>query len=249
MSPYEFETGVIKPVECFKEGWELIKDQYWLFFGITIVGMLLAGMIPLAIGLGAMYCGIYYTMLKKMNREPVEFGDLFKGFSWFVPALIATLIFIIPIFIFNIITIFSTFGIMGSMIGRNGQLNEAAIPLLYGVLLVEGVIFAIVISCIHAFIMFTYPLIVERNLSGLDSFKLSARAAWANLSGVVGLILCQFAIGFVGYLACGIGLYFVLPIMFAGVLVAYRKVFPLSNQEMFNNPPSPSAYREAGNYN
>jgi hypothetical protein len=33
-SPLEFRTGVIKPLECIKEGWALIKDQYWLFFGI-----------------------------------------------------------------------------------------------------------------------------------------------------------------------------------------------------------------------
>ncbi len=36
----EFNTGVIRPVECMKEGWELIKDEYWLFLGITFVGML-----------------------------------------------------------------------------------------------------------------------------------------------------------------------------------------------------------------
>ncbi len=39
----DFRVGVIKPVECIKEGWALIKDQYWLFFGLTIVTMLLGG--------------------------------------------------------------------------------------------------------------------------------------------------------------------------------------------------------------
>jgi len=33
-NPVEFRSGVISPVECVKEGWQLIKDQYWLFSGL-----------------------------------------------------------------------------------------------------------------------------------------------------------------------------------------------------------------------
>ena len=241
MMSEEFNTGVIKPFECMKEGWELIKDQYWLFLGITFVGMLLASLIPFGLGLGAMYCGIYYTMLQKMDEKPFEFGDLFKGISWFLPSLIATLIFIIPVVILTILNFVSTFGILASMTDSRGRIDESAIFALYGVLLVEGVVGAVIISCIHAFIMFTYPLIVERNLSGVEAFKLSTKAVWKNLGGVVGLIMAEFLLGFVGYLVCGIGLYFVLPIMFAGVLVAYRRIFPPSVQKL-NTPPPPNAY-------
>ncbi len=242
MTNTEFKVGVIKPFECMKEGWELIKDQYWLFFAIVLVGMLVAGFIPFGIGLGAMYCGIYYTMFQKMDGKRFEFGDLFKGFNYFMPALIATLIFIIPIFILTIIQVVSVFGIMASMTDSRGRIDDSAIFALYGTLIVEGVITALIVSCIHAFIMFTYPLIVERNLSGMEAFKLSTKAVWKNLGGVVGLILAEFVIGFIGYLACGIGLYLVLPIMFAGVLVAYRKVFPATNSQGFNNPPQPNVY-------
>jgi hypothetical protein len=249
MTNTDFKVGVIKPVECFKEGWELIKDEYWLFFGITLVGMLLGGIIPLALGIGAMYCGIYHCLLRKMDRQPLEFGDLFKGFNWFLPGLMAMLILIVPIIIFVIISYGSIFGILFSSMDKSGKINESAIVALYGVVFGESLVFALISGCIHAFIMFAFPLIVDKNLSGFDAFKLSAKAAWANLSGVVGLILCQFALGFVGSLACGIGVYFVLPISFAGIAIAYRKVFPPLNPNNFNNPPSPSAFRGAGNYN
>ncbi len=43
MSETEFKTGVIRPVECFKEGWELIKSQYWMLFAVTLVGAMLGG--------------------------------------------------------------------------------------------------------------------------------------------------------------------------------------------------------------
>ncbi len=238
----EFQTGVIRPLDCFKEGYEMIKPYYWLFFGITIVGMLIASVVPFAIILGAMYCGIYYCLFKLADRQKPEFGDLFKGFSYFVPSLIATAILIVPIVIFTIITWVSMAGMMMTMVDARGQINESAIFSLYGMLLVEGVIFAIVISCIHAFLIFTYPLIVERNMSGMDAFKLSARAAWANLGGVIRLILWQFLLGFVGYLACGVGLYFVFPVLFAGVFVAYRQVFPKAALPNFD-PPPPDAYQ------
>ncbi len=56
MPPIEFKTGVIRPIECFKEGWELIKDQYWLFMGISVVGMFFT--LPL------MYAGIFVAYRK-----------------------------------------------------------------------------------------------------------------------------------------------------------------------------------------
>jgi uncharacterized membrane protein len=226
MNQIEFRTGVIRPLECFKEGWDLIKPNYWLIFAITLVGMLIAGAIPFAVAMGAMYCGIYYCVFQLMQGRKPEFGDLFKGFNYFIPALIATLILIVPVVIFTIISTASVFGVMFSMTDSRGNLDPSAIFAMYGVLIGEGVVFGIISGCIHAFIMFTYPLIVEHNLSGPDAFKLSAKAAWANLGGVVGLIVWEFILGFIGYLVCGIGLYFVLPVLFAGVLVGYRRVFP-----------------------
>lgn len=243
MQNLEFRTGVIRPLECFKEGWELIKPHYWLMFGITLVGMILAGVSPFAILLGPMYCGIYYCNFQLMNGRRPEFADLFKGFSYFLPALIATLVFVIPVVIFTVVSTVSVFAVMAGITDSRGQIDPSGIAMLYGVIFGEGIIFAIVLSCIHAFIMFTYPLIVEHNLSGPDAFKLSAKAAWANLGGVVGLILWEFVLGFIGYLVCGIGLYFVLPVMFTGVLVAYKKVFPGVQARNFT-PPPPSAYQD-----
>lgn len=240
----EFNTGVIRPVECMKEGWELIKDDYWLFLGITFVGMLVGGIIPFGIGIGAMFCGIYFVMLQKMNGQRFEFGDLFKGFNYFVPGLVTSLIVIVPSIIAVVFLYGSMIAVVFAMAASNG--DEAVIFGAFAGLFIEGVIIALILGCLHALIMFAYPLIVDRNLNGLDAFKLSAKAVWANLSGVIGIILLEFAMGIVGYMALAIGVYFVLPIMFAGVLVAYRKVFPPLNQTY--NPPQPNMYQGAGNY-
>ncbi len=246
MNQIEFKTGVIRPVECMKEGWELIKDQYWLFFGITFVGMLIGGLIPLGIGIGAMFCGIYFVLFKKMKGEPVEFGNLFKGFDYFLPGMIVSLIVVIPAIISVLFVYGSIFAMFFAVVATaDGQPNEGVIFALFGTFFVEMIVVSLIISCLHALVMFAYPLIIDYNLNGWDAFKLSAKAVWANLSGVVGIILVEFVMGFIGYLALGFGLYFVLPIMFAGVLVAYRKVFP--NTQRFENQPTP--FQQGNIYN
>ncbi len=241
MQNIEFKTGVIKPIECLTEGWELIKPNYWLIFAITLVGILIASFIPFALGLGAMYCGIYYAIFRIMDGEKPEFSDLFKGFNYFLPSLVATLAFIIPVLVFTVVSWISMIGFLATMTDGTGQMEPSAIFTLYGVIFAEGLVFGIVLSCIHAFVMFTYPLIVEHNLSGVEAFKLSSKAVWQNLGGITGFILAEFVLGFISYLACGIGLYFTLPIMFAGALVAYRKVFP-AGSSAFGNPPTPDNY-------
>lgn len=242
MQEMEFTVGQIRAIECLKEGWEMIKPHYWIFFAITLVGILIASLIPFGLGIGAMYCGIYYVLFRLVEGKPPDFSDLFKGFGFFLPALISTMILVIPIIVFTLIIWISMAGIMFSMTDSHGQISPSAIGAIYGTMFAEGVVMGLVLGCIHAFIIFTYPLIVERNLNGLEAFKLSAKAAWANLGGVISLILAQFALGFVGYLACFVGVYLTLPVMFAGVFVAYRRVFP-SIAASHLVPPPPSAYQ------
>src|SRR2546423_6154602 len=94
----EFRRGVIAPVECIKEGWALIKDEYWLFFGISLIGLLIgkAGWIIL---LGPMMAGIFFFLFQRQRGQPVEIGLLFKGFDYFVPSLIVALLKAIPMFL------------------------------------------------------------------------------------------------------------------------------------------------------
>ena len=61
----EFQRGVVKPIECIKEGYNLIKDQYWLFVGIAAIGMLIGSAVPLGILMGPMMVGIYMAIFKR----------------------------------------------------------------------------------------------------------------------------------------------------------------------------------------
>jgi uncharacterized membrane protein len=241
MQSNEFNIGAVKPVECMKEGWELIKGDYWLFFGITLVGMLIAGAVPLIL-VGPMLCGIYYCFLQKHDGRRPEFGDLFKGFDYFLPALIATLIMVAIFFVAAMVFIAVPYILLiVSVVAVKGKSGQMMAMVMMVVLCIAMLLFGIFAACVHALIVFTHLLIIDRKLSGWEAMKLSAKASWKNLGGVVGFIVLQIALSFVGMLALIVGAYLVLPIIYAGTTVMYRKIFlPISLPP--GVPPTPGDY-------
>ena len=232
MNTEEFEIGVIRPVECFKEGWELIKPHYWILFAISIVGAMIGGM-SMYILLGAAMCGIFYCFFQVIDGGEPEFEGLMKGINFFKPSFLVMLVFVVPmIVVFSLIYIpFILAAVMGSSLS-----GDEFIPILLGSLALEFIV-AIIMVCLHTLLMFAFPLIVDRNMTGFGAMKLSAKAVWKNLSGVAGLWAVSFVICLVGYLLLCVGIYFAIPILLAGNVVAYRKVFPVLGTQN-NNPHS-----------
>ena len=217
----EIRTGVIKPIDCVKEGWELIKADYWILFAVTLVGVIIGAM-TLYILLGGMVCGIYYVYLKKLDGGPVVFDDLWKGLSWFFPGLVVVLFIIVPmIIVYGVLYVPL---IMAAVMGERMSEGEL-MGMLTGVFAVD-LVFIVVMVCLHTLIMFSFPLIVDRGLGGFKAMLTSAKAVWKNLGGVAGLFAVNFVLSLAGVLACVVGLYLVIPVLIAGNLVAYRKIFP-----------------------
>ena len=238
MNNVEIRTGVIRPVECVKEGWELIKSNYWILFAIFFVGVII-GSFSLYILLGAMTCGIFHCYLQAIDGRQVSFEGLWKGFDFFKPGLVVMLFIVIPIIIVNSV-IYLPF-IMNAVMGA--KLSEEELTgLLIGAFAVD-LIFIFVMVCFHTLLMFSFPLIVDRKLGGFAAMKTSARAVWKNLGGVTGLILVNMGLMLIGYLALCVGIYFVIPIIIAGNVVAYRKIFPASQNRDFYSPPPPNVYQ------
>lgn len=233
----EIKTGVINPIECFKEGWELIKNDYWILFAVSLVGGIIGG-ISFYILLGAMFCGIYYCFLQTIDGNRASFDGLWKGFSYFLPSLMVTILIVVPMLVlFGVIYVpVILAAVMGSKLSP-----EEFMGIMFGALAVDFVI-AIVMTCFHTLLMFSFPLIVDRNLGALEAVKTSAKAVWRNLSGVAGLIGVGIVLSLFGIITCGLGMYFIMPIMLAGYTVAYRKIFPAQSNRNFN-PPTPDFYQ------
>ncbi len=221
MANVEFRTGVIKPVDVYKEAWEMIKDQYWLVFGITIVGMLVGSAVPIVL-IGPMMCGIYLVLFAKYAGRPIDFGQLFKGFDYFMPSLLLAVIITVP----ALFLIFAIYVPMFVMMMAGPRMDESEVVALIAGSIAAELIVAAIMVCIHTLLLFAFPLIVDKKLSAMASIKTSARAVWANLGGVVGLFVVGFGVCILGYLALCVGIYLVLPVVIAANVVAYRKVFP-----------------------
>src|SRR4030095_3417827 len=125
----EFRRNAVQPVECIKVGWDLVRSQYWLFVGITAIGMIIGSLVPLWLLLGPMMCGIYLALFRTRRGQPIELGTLFKGFDYFGDAVIAALLHMIPILLVILPAYFlylvGMFGMMAT--SRNGEPDPAAL--------------------------------------------------------------------------------------------------------------------------
>jgi len=239
-----FKRNAVEPVKCLKEGWNLVKDQYWLFVGMCLVGMLIGSAVPLGILLGPMMCGIYYTFFQKRRGRPIEFGNLFKGFDYFGQSLIATLIHVVPIVIIVVPAYIAFYvGFILTMLQQqqSGEPNPGLLFGFLGVFMIFWLVVVVAIILVSIGFTFVYPLIVDRGFSGIDAVKLSFRAAMANFWRLLGLTLLTALMGCVGVLLCFVGIVFVYPIAFAALAVAYEQVFGLGDP-ISNLPPPPPSF-------
>jgi uncharacterized membrane protein len=125
------------------------------------------------------------------------------------------------------------------VIAPGGKLDPDFLRTLISAFVVIGVFYIIFSFIISALIFFVYQLIADRNLSAMNALTLSVRAGLSNFFGIIGLFIVQGLILFGGALLCGIGMFFVLPIIFASNYTVYLRVFGKPTTVFNNSPPPP----------
>ena len=262
MTNIQYSKGVIDATGCISNGWNMLKPNYWLYFGICLVAtlaMMVLSCIPclniLLTGLvnAPLIAGIYYVLLREMRGEPVEFAMMFKGFEKFVPVMVVGFIQAIPGIIFTILQWALDLGRLAAQIAngarRRGDFfqssdgTEIAIAggliILYIVIAVVFFFFSVAWQITFAFAL---PLVVEHDISPIEAIKLSAKAGWGNAGGLIVLFILVFLIALAGVFALCLGIFFVIPLVYASYAFAYRQVFPIPGQVPQTVPPP------AGNY-
>ena len=217
-----YRSVEIRPLELMSRGWDLIRDQYWMFLLLTFLAYIIGTAVPLNLLLGPMLCGLYYTYFRRMRGEPVEVGDLFRGFDWLVDSLIVSLvIFAISLMIGVITAILLLFGTAGIATLGEQAAALSIIPIMMIVLVVMLLSVLIVVP-----FAFAYPLINDKGYSASEAMRISLEAVRVNLIGVVVLVLVITLIHFFAMIMCILPIFFVMPITFGSVAVLYRDVFP-----------------------
>jgi uncharacterized membrane protein len=222
----------------------MVKPHYWLFVGMSFVAFFIGSAVPFGILMGPMMCGIYLTCFARKRREPVEFGLLFKGFDFFGPSVIATLLHAVPIVVILVPTYLLFYASMVlALVAQGDEPNPAALLGILGTFsLVVLVVFVLLIIISIGF-TFAYPLIVDRRLKGFDAVKLSFKAAMANFWRLLAMGLLTGVMGLVGVAICYVGMFLVFPISYGAIATAYEQVFGLAHaREDSNLPPPPPIF-------
>jgi uncharacterized membrane protein len=85
-------TGVqVHTGQWIGAGWELVKGDLGIFVLMSLVFAILNSLVPFILQ-GSLFAGFHVVCTKKLLHGQFEFADLFKGFNFFVPALVACLI-------------------------------------------------------------------------------------------------------------------------------------------------------------
>lgn len=245
-----FESGAIRPSECLSEGWNMIKDNYGLFLGISLLGMVIGGCIPCVSFFlaGPIAVGIFYCLQRQYRREQVEFGMMFKGFEVIVPAMVVGIIQSIPEIIAQIFRLTVNVGdaLIKTRGGSSNFLQSGDTALAGGIVIIAIVVglgFLILGIAWRISFFFALPLLAEYPELGIaDVIKLSFRAGWANWGMIFVLGILQGLAALVGVLALCIGILFVMPIIQASNIMAYRMVFPPRESNNPNLPPMPDFF-------
>lgn len=300
----EFQTGAVSPVGSIEEGWRIIKDDYWTFFGmntvaivILIVAAIILGLINNAITFaisaalgvaasnagdaakvsaaiipqliaafislftnvvvgavsGAFFCGIYKALSRKVNSGFSDFGDLFSGFQYLSSCLIVAAVISLAQFVFSAAALLVGGALGVSVVGlgvltQNGQVNPAALGGIFLVAIIFMIITLAVNLVISALTTFAYPLIAERELPGGQALALSVKSGFANLGGLILLLVLLGLMAFGGALLCLVGILFVMPILTASLFAAYQSVFGRVGKVYQDTPPPPPTFGNQPGY-
>ncbi len=230
----EFRTGRVSSREMFSEARALMSGHFWIMVGICLLGLIVGGVAPFGVLMGPMMCGIFMCWFAIMRNEKPTFSLLFEGFDVFMESLVAMLIqlgisMLTMVLAFVVMAVggVALLAVAGAGGGQPGGNAEAAMGLftIGAFVFFYGLIIGVSIL-VGALFAFTWPLIVDYRLSGLEAVKLSARAAWANLGNVFRLMILNVVVVAVAAVFCYLPMFLVMPIVFGSQAVLYRRIFP-----------------------
>lgn len=240
-----FRRNAVEPIECINRAWVLVKDQYWLFVGMTAIAVLIGSAIPLGILMGPMMCGLYLSFFHKRRGERIELNTLFKGFDYFGPSVVATLLHVIPILAIVIPAYIGFYVVfIVSMAAQGNEPNPGAMLGLLGMFTMFWIVMFFVIIIISIGFTFVYPLLVDRKMAALDAIKVSFKAAMANFWRLLLLMILTGLLSIAGVVLCYVGVFLAFPVTYGALAMAYEQVFGLAEPGDIapNVPPPPPSF-------
>lgn len=214
--------GVVRPSECIAEGWELVRKDLPLYALMVVVMLMGSSFVPFIIQ-GPLTCGLFMCLARSARGETPSFDLFFRGFDKFVPCLVIALIQVgtslVVGFFFMAVAMVLLFGALAAAEG-----GRSPDELFVGMLFFYPVMFLVLFTAQALFLM-AYPVLANQKVDGWSAVRLSAKAVRANAGGIVGLILLSALLAVAGMLACCVGIFLALPVIYGAHFAAYRRIF------------------------
>jgi uncharacterized protein DUF4339 len=209
--------------QCVSRAWELMKSNFGLMLGTTVLVILCmqaAGIIPIlgaCIGLvldGPLMGGLYLFYLKLIRGEPATVGDGFSGFKRFGPLLL--------VFVLMMILIYLPFVPVAVYGGVTGQFDRQSPDALFVILAIAGFL-----AMMYLAISFFYaiPLVADLELGAWEALQVSRRVVNRRFFAFLGLGVVGCLIMLLGLLALCFGVLVAMPVTYAMWMYAYEDVF------------------------
>jgi membrane protein YqaA with SNARE-associated domain len=80
-----------RSMDWMSAGWEVVKEDLGNFALVSLVSVVLNSVVPFILG-GPLNAGTFIFTENKLRKRRSDLNDLFKGFNYFVPSMVASLL-------------------------------------------------------------------------------------------------------------------------------------------------------------
>lgn len=197
--PAEPAAVGFKIADCFSRAWALYQSKFWLLFGATAIILLIT------IGL-----------------------ESIQGAGWLAGALLGFALWGGLDVVFLKAIRGEPADVGDAFTGFKAMFVALMLASLVAHVLTAVGFFLLILPGIYLMVawwMFAPLLIIDRKLDFWPAMELSRKTVNRNFWPCLGLFLLSCLLAFAGALACGIGLFFTLPLSLVAIVCAYEKLF------------------------
>lgn len=185
----------------FGRGWNLYKANMGLLVVAVLLDMLVS-VVTCGVLSGPLTAGVFLIIFRLMENDPVkpQAGDVFKGLDFFLQAFLC----------FLIVGVIS-FGL----------------SLLLGFVPFLGQLASMVVSLtLSSFMMWALMFVVRQKMTAVDALK----KVWDGVLAGTFVMPLVFGVlasvaGSLGFLACGVGIFFTMPLAYCSMACAYETLY------------------------
>lgn len=245
--------------KALSDGWNLVSKSlgYYILGGIiTVVISLVLSIIPIVGGIAnqvilapcLMAGAVFVTWRISKGIGWADFGDMFKGFNFLSPIVVASVIQFAATLILTVLFLLNYLGeiyelyklAQGSGAYNNQEEIQAVVRHMFNPMSVLlFLLLMLVVLFITLIWAFKIHFIVIYKMQAWPAMEMSRKIATNNLVPLIGFFLLMGLIIIVSALFCGIGLLFSLPLMIGATYSIFAQITHCDqpdeiNEEMFD---------------